>query len=150
MTEIFTFDSATGELTGSFTAKVDPRTGREILPPTSHKGRTLVEPPAAREGFACVFDRSTQTWSHVEDHRGVRAYWKSGGGRAKITKLGSMPRDVIAKARPSEWHVCDTGADYWVEDTGAKDMDAKREAARQRVIANNRDIAIVLGLVDPA
>ncbi len=58
---------------------------------------TLVPPPAAEPGFVPRFDKASQTWSQVEDHRGVPLWYADSGKPApRMVLLGALPAGVTA------------------------------------------------------
>lgn len=50
---------------------------------------TTLQPPAQREGFACVLNLAGDVWEHVEDHRGKAGYVE--GHHHTVRDLGPLP-----------------------------------------------------------
>jgi hypothetical protein len=122
MTRYYRFDHETGEFANQYLDS-------EKVYPDTHESLTVVEPPEAQAGNARVFDRETQTWSQVEDHRGQTIYSTISGAGHEVPELGPIPDGFTFEARPSEWHAWQSGA--WVEDTAAKDAHEAEEQRRE-------------------
>ncbi|AAS97203.1 tail assembly protein [Nitratidesulfovibrio vulgaris] len=50
---------------------------------------TTLQPPAQREGFACVLNLAGDIWEHIEDHRGKAGYVE--GQPHTVRDLGPLP-----------------------------------------------------------
>ncbi|KIC36557.1 hypothetical protein [Leisingera sp. ANG-M7] len=103
MTKIFHFDPVTGEYAGEEDARPDPMAGQldgdgnELLSADAvlvPGFATLIEPMAARVGFARVF--ADAAWSEVEDHRG-KTLWTAEGEAREISSLGPLPGGLLTE-----------------------------------------------------
>ncbi|NTV25941.1 MAG: hypothetical protein HGB01_06995 [Chlorobiaceae bacterium] len=80
-----------GAYIGSSTALKCPKTGVDLVP----RNATTERPPAAKDGYARVFDG--KSWTQVLDRRGV-VYWLSHNESKIITELGQdIPEGAFAE-----------------------------------------------------
>ena len=121
MTRYYRFDHETGEFANQYLDS-------EKVYPDTHESLTVIEPPKAQAGYARMFDRKTQTWSQVEDHRGQTVYSIVSRARQEVRDLGPIP-DGWTLEEPGEFDVWKDGA--WVEDTAAKDAHEAKEQRRE-------------------
>lgn len=112
-------------------------------------------PPVADNG--CAVCRKDGAWVQVEHHRGKTIYDMATCAERKVgdTEVG-VPEGMTMK-KPGPVDKWDERSDGWKEDLELKaeiDKQATRAKAVQeaeaRIISNSPDIAIVLGLIDPA
>ena len=122
---------------------------------------TAVEPPRKRAGKERVFDPKTQTWTHVEDHRGEAVFETATGQPRKIEDLGPLPEEVTP-LQPRPFDRWNSKTRTWTEDAGKRAeqerearIDQARQTALQRVAqaaaakVSPADIAVALGLREP-
>lgn len=112
------------------------------------------KPPKAKTGH--VVKRIDGAWVQVKHHRGETVYDKESGTKRKIGDGETGVPDGMTLKKPGAVDKWDKASGAWKKDPARQaeiDKEAARgvavAAARERVIANSPDIAIVLGLIDP-
>lgn len=94
---VYSYD-ANGEFIG--TVALD-ESDRDPIMPNSFiipGGCTIVAPPLAQEGYACVW--GGKEWGLIKDHRGEE-WWDADGRLVVIRKLGEVP-DGLTQVRPPD------------------------------------------------
>lgn len=138
MTIIYIYDPKTGAYETEFEAKIDPRTGLELLPSPTHKSRTLVVPPDPEIDKVRRFNRETQTWSQEIDWRGRTVFRKSDGSAVILNEFFDfdLKDEYTPIAPPSEYYDWDETTGNWIEDTARRLAD-EAEAARKQEIEDD-------------
>lgn len=116
---VFNLRADTNEFIGTCDAYIPPHTG---LPAYC----TDLEPPDSREGYVAVFNTVNESWSLVEDHRGLTVYDTGTGATVYISELGPLPENVTVISPSGEFQIWDGAA--WVKDEAAEKAGFIREA----------------------
>ncbi|EPJ1886663.1 tail fiber assembly protein [Enterobacter asburiae] len=139
---IYNFLADTHEFIGSGDAYIPPQTG---LP--AHC--TDIAPPKNKNGYVAVFNSNNNTWSLIEDHRGVTAYNKVDGKSFVITELGSLPENTTFISPDGDFKKWNDGV--WIDDDEARKAFKKLEnenIKKRLMAAANEKISILQGAVD--
>lgn len=97
----YSFNSSTGELMGQETVWLEKKTGE--YPHAANV--TFKLPPACGENETAIYDRATDSWSKVPDHRGSVWYNPDGTPGGIITRLGEVSEILKEPPEPKEFMV---------------------------------------------
>ncbi|HEI6775473.1 tail fiber assembly protein [Yersinia enterocolitica] len=132
--KVYNFRSDTQEFIGAGDAHIPPRMG---LPANC----TTIAPPDAPEGQIAVFDLERESWSLVDDHRGLRVYHTDNGQAMLITDLGPLPENCTQQAPNSSFDRWK--GSRWVKDEEAEKRHHLAEAEqKKRVLLNEASTKI--------
>lgn len=118
---IYSFDSITGEFTGSADEYLQQGVG---LPACA----CTVAPPQTDAGSVAVYRGGG--WQTVADHRGETAYSVADGSAIVISELGDYSADTTPLAPATAWDQWD--GEKWVTDADAQQAADVKSAARQK------------------
>ena len=123
MPTLYTFDEATGELTGSRPARENPRRkGEPIVPALA----TLMPPPLFGDRQVPVWDAAAGGWRTEIDRRG-ESWWNDDGDEHVIEAIGETPPpDAVLDPPPGPDHVRSGGA--WVPRPAFGSVEAAKAA----------------------
>ncbi|HDY7398717.1 TPA: tail fiber assembly protein [Klebsiella pneumoniae] len=118
---IYSFDSITGEFTGSADEYLQlgvglPACACTVAPPQTDAGRVAVY----RDGG----------WQTIADHRGETVYSVADGSATVISELGDYPADMTPLAPVTAWDQWD--GEKWVTDADAQQAADMKSADRQK------------------
>lgn len=121
------------------------------------RNSTNVAVPEAEEGYTYTFDKTTEKWTKVEDHRGKVKYNCSSKIAARITTVGPIGDGYTLDA-PTQWDEWDEDTEAWSEDTTTKTqyhIDILRNSVHQYQADKMKDpngngYAYLLNFQDPA
>jgi len=118
---IYSFDSITGEFTGSADEYLQQGVG---LPACA----CTVAPPQTDAGNVAVYRDGG--WQNVADHRGETVYSVADGSAIVISELGDYPADTTPLAPATAWDHWD--GEKWVTDEDVQQAVDVKSAARQK------------------
>lgn len=112
---------------------------------------TTVTPPAAKDGFALVFDEKTKKWTQVEDHRNEVVYDITTGNQVTITVLGKVDTAKYTTVAPTSQYDEWDGSKWVVNETKKHEADvAVADATKSSLYAeadrNIKDLQFAVDL----
>ncbi|CFQ49735.1 tail fiber assembly protein [Yersinia similis] len=121
--KVYSFRSDTQEFIGAGDAHIPPYMG---LPANC----TTIVPPDAPEGQIAVFDTESESWSLVDDHRGLRVYHTDNGQAMLISNLGPLPENCTRQVPTNQFDRWD--GSQWVKDENAEKKHHLAEAGQKK------------------
>lgn len=133
--KVYNYDRRTGEFIGETEADKSPLEKGVFLVPAN---ATLIEPPAAGEGFVVCF--KDQKWVFEKDYRGQSAFDKATAQMVTITEIGDIPSHLTFTPPKVQFPVWNEGVKEWINDA-QKEQIAQKENILSELDVSDKNMA---------